>query len=48
VVEFAKRDDMKYALDKLNGDKLLGHRLDLEEAVCKFIFIKPSIFINVA
>lgn len=33
VVEFARRDDMKYALKELNGTKLNGYRLKLEEAV---------------
>ncbi|CEG67789.1 hypothetical protein RMATCC62417_04162 [Rhizopus microsporus] len=32
VVEFARRDDMKYALKELNGTKLNGYRLKLEEA----------------
>ncbi|KAL9543748.1 hypothetical protein PS6_009115 [Mucor atramentarius] len=32
VVEFAKRDDMKYALKELDNEKLNGTRVTLEEA----------------
>lgn len=33
VVEFSKRDDMKYALRVLDGGKLNGARITIEEAV---------------
>ena len=36
VVEFARRDDMKYALRELDNEKLNGSRVTLEEAVSVF------------
>jgi arginine/serine-rich splicing factor 4/5/6 len=33
VVEFSRRDDMKYALKELDNEKLNGSRVTLEEAV---------------
>lgn len=33
IVEFARRDDMKYALSRYNNTKLNGQRVTLEEPV---------------
>jgi RNA recognition motif-containing protein len=37
VVEFSRRDDMKYALKELDNEKLNGSRVTLEEAVSSLL-----------
>lgn len=43
VVEFSRRDDMKYALKELDNEKLNGSRVTLEEAVSSLKPIDSSI-----
>ncbi len=46
VVEFAKRDDMKYALRVLDGGKLNDARITIEEAVSPLQLTNRLLFTN--
>lgn len=48
VVEFASRDDMKYALKELDNEKLNGARVRLEEAVRNFCANKKCLYLTLS